>query len=96
MLYLILFTKSATRLCVNNLQHTYSIALQRMHDRGELARSGVAEQAVEEQGGVVRSLKEGQGLDNSSDTVQEAVAELLKRKDKLQQMKDQLSLTASQ
>ena len=59
-------------------------------------RRGVTEQAVEEQGGIVRSLKEGQGLDNSSETVQEAVAELLKRKDKLQQMKEQLSLTGSQ
>lgn len=46
---------------------------------------------MEEQGGEVRSLKEGQGLTNSDPAVKAAVDELLQRKNKLQQMQERLA-----
>ena len=45
-----------------------------------------AEAAVEEQAGVVRDLKEGRGLTNADEEVKAAVAELIKRKDKVERI----------
>ena len=53
----------------------------------------LVEAAVQQQGEAVRSLKEGQGLDNNADPVKEAVADLLKQKAKLESMKERFSLS---
>lgn len=50
------------------------------------------EKGVEEQGAKVRALKEGEGLTNSDPPVKEAVAELIRRKEKLQQMNDRMAM----
>lgn len=55
-----------------------------------------AEKAVSEQGSKVRALKEGQGMSNEDAQVKEAVTELLKRKEKLQQINDRLELVQRQ
>lgn len=45
-----------------------------------------AEAAVTEQANVVRELKEGKGLTNQDEEVQAAVAELIKRKEKVERV----------
>ncbi len=45
-----------------------------------------AEAAVTEQANVVRELKEGKGLTNQNEEVQAAVAELIKRKEKMERI----------
>ena len=50
-----------------------------------------AEQEVEQQASKVRALKEGQGLGNDDPAVQEAVAELLALKQRLEDTQGRLA-----
>jgi hypothetical protein len=55
----------------------------------------VAEEAVQEQGALVRALKEEHGLSNDDEEVKEHVATLLRRKGKLEALQKRLAAAES-
>lgn len=61
-----------------------------------MAGAGVdAEQAVTEQAALVRALKEEKGLSNADEAVQEAVADLLDRKERLAAAQNSLAASSA-